>query len=95
MSNSLLVLYTMEGCPFCIMMKDQLTESGIPFIERDVSKYEKEYDMFVEVAGNDMLPAFMIIKVSRKGNDVSLFAPERDFMEIKEGVEIIKEHFRK
>jgi hypothetical protein len=52
--------------------------------------------MFVEITDNEFVPAFMIVE-SPDGNDHKsyLFAPERDFNEIEEGVSIIKEHFGK
>ena len=86
----------MEGCPYCVQMKDQLTESNINFVERDIDEHKDEYDMFVEITENEFVPAFMIVE-SPDGNDHKsyLFAPDRDFNEIEEGILIIKEHFGK
>jgi len=86
----------MEGCPYCVQMKDQLTESDIDFVERDINEHKDEYDMFVEITENEFVPAFMIVE-SPDGNDHKsyLFAPDRDFNEIEEGILIIKEHFGK
>jgi hypothetical protein len=86
----------MEGCPYCVQMKDQLKESKIDFLERDIFEHHDEYEMFVEVTQNDFVPAFMIIENPDKDNEKSfLFAPERDYDEIEDGVKIIKEHFVK
>lgn len=86
----------MDGCPYCVQMKDQLKESNIDFIERDIFEHNDEYEMFVEVTQNDFVPAFMIIENPDKENEKSyLFAPDRDYDEIEEGVAIIKEHFKK
>lgn len=94
--DKLVILFTMEGCPYCVQMKGQLTESKIDFVERDIDEHKDEYDMFVEITENEYVPAFMIVE-SPDGDDHKsyLFAPERDFNEIEEGVEIIKEHFSK
>jgi len=94
--DKLLILFTMEGCPYCVQMKDQLTESDIDFVERDINEHKDEYDMFVEITENEFVPAFMIVE-SPDGNDHKsyLFAPDRDFNEIEEGILIIKEHFGK
>ena len=46
--DKLLILFTMEGCPFCVMMKDKLTENNIEYFERDIDKFNDEYEMFVE-----------------------------------------------
>lgn len=92
--DKILILFTMKGCPFCEMMKEQLKESEIEFYERDIEEHESEYDLFVEITENEYVPAFMIVE---SPNDVPrsyLFAPERDFDEIEDGVRIIKEHLK-
>ena len=86
----------MDGCPYCVQMKEQLTESNIDFFERDIYEHSDEYDMFVEITENEYVPAFMIVESPDTDNHKSyLFAPERDYHEIKDGVEIIKEHLKK
>jgi glutaredoxin len=82
----------MNGCPFCEMMKEQLKESNIEFYERDIDEHKDEYDMFVEITENDYVPAFMIVESPGEEPKSLLFAPERDFNEISEGVDIIKKH---
>lgn len=83
----------MKGCPHCVTMKDALKESNIEFVERDIDEYKDEYDIFVEVTENEFVPAFMIIEnVDTEIPNSLLFAPERDYNEITEGVEIIKNH---
>ena len=94
--DKLLFVFTMDGCPFCVQMKDQLKESKIDFIERDIFEHNDEYEMFVEVTQNDFVPAFMIIENPDKENEKSyLFAPDRDYEDIEAGVTIIKEHLNK
>ena len=85
----------MNGCPYCVQMKDKLVESDIFFVERDIDEYKDEYDMFVEITENDFVPSFMIVESPDELPKSYLYAPERDFDEIDEGVEIIKEHFNK
>ncbi len=86
----------MEGCPYCVQMKDQLNESNIDFVERDIEEHKDEYDMFVEITENEFVPAFMIVESPDTDDHKSyLYAPERDYNEIEEGVAIIKEHFEK
>ena len=94
--DKLVILFTMEGCPYCVQMKDQLTESEIDFVERDINEHKDEYDMFVEITENEFVPAFMIVESPDTDDHKSyLFAPERDYNEIEEGVAIIKEHLNK
>ena len=77
------------------MMKDKLNEEQIEFYERDINEYEEEYDMFKEITENDFVPAFMIVESPEDNPFSHLYAPERDFNELDEGVQIIKEHFKK
>ena len=89
--DKVVILFTMEGCPFCSSMKDMLKESNINFYERDIHEHEDEYDLFVEVTENEMIPAFMIIESGENKEPItSLYAPERDFNSLEEGVNIIK-----
>lgn len=90
--DKLLILYTMKGCPFCDMMKGQLKESEIQYHERDIDDHKDEYDMFVEITENDYVPAFMIVESPGEEPSSLLFAPDRDFNDISEGIDIIKKH---
>ena len=91
--DKLLILFTMKGCPFCVMMKEQLEKENIEFYERDIDEHSDEYDMFVEITENEYVPAFMIVESPNEKPNTLLFAPERDFNEIEDGVKIIREHF--
>ena len=60
------VIFSMESCPFCTLMKDMLNENQIPFIDMDIDKHVEDYEMFKElVDGNDFVPAVMIIDESK------------------------------
>ena len=85
------VLFTMKGCPFCVELKEMLEKEDIFFVDRDIHEHEEEYDLFVEVTGNDFVPAFMLIENPDSEKPLTeLFAPDRDFDDINEGFEIIK-----
>jgi len=88
------VLYTMKGCPHCADMKDMLNESNIKYSERDIHKYEKEYDLFVEATGNEYIPAFMLMTLDekRKPSDVKLMAPDDDFDDLHEALHHVKKY---
>jgi glutaredoxin len=91
--DKILILFTMEGCPYCEMMKEQLDAINADYVVRDINEHEDEYNMFVEITENDFVPAFMIVESPDETPNTMLFAPERDFNEIEDGVKIIKEHF--
>jgi glutaredoxin len=88
------VLYTMKGCPHCTDMKDMLKESKIKFSERDIDRYEKEYDLFVEATTNEYIPAFMLMTFEnpKKPTDVTLLAPDRDFNDLTEALEKVRRY---
>lgn len=92
MKEKLIVVYTMKGCPFCDIMKNQLKENQISFVERDIDDESDEYDLFVKaVDGNNYVPAFMIIETDGIDHNTKFYAPSRDYDEIEQGVKIIKE----
>ncbi len=80
----------MNGCPFCDMMKNQLNENNVDFIERDIDNHSDEYELFVEATGSDFVPAFMIIEDAFGEPKSTAYIPDKDYMTIEEGVEIIK-----
>lgn len=84
------ILYTMEGCPHCVNFKNMLKEGNIKFEERNIENYEEEYKNFVEATSNDYLPAFTLINIENKNDpQVELYAPDDDFENLNEAVEII------
>ena len=91
-----IIVFSMKGCPYCETMKDQLTEHKIEFLERDIFEHSDEYDLFVKsVGGNEYVPAFMIIETDGVKTETQLFAPERNFEKVDDGVKIIKESVEK
>ena len=86
------IVYTMEGCPFCTDFKEMLTKEGIEFFNRDIDKYKKENDTFSEITENDMIPALLIIEGDGKDHKSYLYAPDRNYNELTEAVDIIKKH---
>lgn len=86
------VVYTMKGCPFCTMIKEELNKENIPFLERDIDDFQDEYDEFTKITENEYVPALMLLTLDDKDNatNVQLLAPERDFQDIYEGVNIVK-----
>ena len=86
------VVYTMKGCPFCTMIKEELNKENIPFLERDIDDFQDEYDEFTKITENEYVPALMLLTLDDKDNasDIQLFAPERDFQDIYEGINIVK-----
>ena len=92
MKDLSVVVYTMKGCPFCDDFKNMLKEEGIDFFDRDIEKFEKEYDLYSEITQNDMVPALLIIEGDGDDHESFLYAPEKNYNELDEAVKIINEH---
>ena len=86
------IVYTMKGCPFCTEFKDMLVKEGIDFFDRDIDEYDEEYDLFVEITNNDMIPSLLIIEGEDEKYESFLYAPERNYNELTEALDIIKNH---
>jgi glutaredoxin len=93
--DKIVVLFTMQGCPHCVEMKEMLVNEGIDFVDRDIDDYEEEYNMFVEITENEYVPAFMLIENPETEPISELYAPDRDYDDLEDGVKIIKEWLEK
>jgi glutaredoxin len=83
-----LILFTMEGCPHCHDFKNILRENSINYVDLDINENPEEYEMFSKITENDLVPAFMI--VDETNNSAEYFAPDRDYNELDEALEILK-----
>lgn len=94
--DKIAVIFTMKSCSHCHEFKNMLTEAGIEFIDRDIDEHEEEYDMFVEATGNDFVPAFMLVENPESEKPTTgLYAPDRDFEDVEQGLNIIREFFER
>jgi glutaredoxin len=92
MKDLSVVVYTMKGCPFCTDFKEMLVNEGVEFFDRDIEEYKEEYDLFVEITNNDMIPSLLIIEGDTDNHESFLYAPERNYNELTEALDIIQEH---
>jgi hypothetical protein len=74
------------------MIKEELDKENIVYLERNIHEFEDEYEEFVNITENEYVPALMLLTLDDEDNpsDVRLLAPERDFQDIYEGVELVK-----
>ena len=94
--DKIAVIFTMKGCPHCVILKEMLEEENIDYVDRDINEFEEEYNMFVEATGSDYVPAFMLVEdFESETPTTGLFAPERDFKDVHEGLTIIKEFYER
>jgi hypothetical protein len=95
MKNLNVIVYTMQGCPFCVEFKELLQKEGIEFFDRDIDENKEEYDLFVEITKNDMVPSLLIIEGDGDNYKSFLYAPETNYDELTEAVQIIDIHRKK
>ena len=94
--DKIAIVFTMKSCPHCHDFKKLLDEAQVDYIDRDIYEFEEEYEMFVEATGNEFVPAFMLIEnIESESPNTKLFAPDRDFEDIDQGVSIIKEFYER
>lgn len=94
--DKIAIVFTMKTCPHCQDFKKILKEAEIDFIERDVDEHVEEYELFIEATGNDFVPAFMLIENPESEKPITgLYAPDRDFEDIQQGLNIIKEFYER
>jgi hypothetical protein len=73
-------------------LKELLVKENIEFVDRDIEENEEEYDLFTQVVENDYVPALLIVKEGGKDIQSFLYAPERDYNELSEAVDLVKKH---
>jgi glutaredoxin len=88
------VLYTMEGCPYCSIMKEELNKKNINFLERDIDDHEEEFNEFISETGVDYVPSMILLTLDEKEEptNVKLLAPEKDYNDINEGVKLVENY---
>jgi|21_taG_2_1085346.scaffolds.fasta_scaffold03128_3 glutaredoxin len=96
-----LTIYSEKECPTCIELKNSLNDIAIPFEEKDITKDPTnvnspsqnnrwEYiDITKEQEGTMLVP---LICVEDVDGDIKYHSAGRDFDEVDEFIEILKEY---
>jgi glutaredoxin len=90
-------MFSMEGCPHCMEMITMLEDSNIECEIKDIDEDDDEYNSFIQlVDGNEYVPAFLCVEVdeNEKLRKHLAIAPDRDFDDLEQGLEIIKEFLK-
>tara|TARA_R110002012_G_scaffold212790_1_gene383861 strand:- start:137 stop:412 length:276 start_codon:yes stop_codon:yes gene_type:complete len=86
------LIYSQDSCPYCTELKGLLDNNGIPYRVKDIDKHEKEWDTISKHSGVDYVPTVLLLD---KGNGVgNVLAPDRDFDEIEECLQLILTHLQ-
>jgi glutaredoxin len=85
-----LFVFTVIDCVFCAILKQLLLENKISFFDYDVDLHPQEFLKLYEITGHDFVPAVWI----KNGEHDVYIVPERDFRDISEAVDKIKEQLK-
>lgn len=95
MNELLILIFTMEGCPHCKTFKNLLNDNDIKYSEMDINEYPEEYEMFMnKTDNNEYVPAMMIFEIFDNHHKTYCYAPDRDYDELEDAIEIIQNHRR-
>ena len=72
---SKIILYTMEGCPYCIKLVNLLNEKGLPFEEGEISHFREEFDKLKCFSAVSLFDHYYATPVSTILYSVVLFSP--------------------
>jgi glutaredoxin len=77
MSDNKLIIFTLETCGACRLVKKKLKQKKIEFLEIDIDKYPELWDKVVEQTNIDYVPTAYIIKGDE--NEGLIFSPGQDY----------------
>ncbi len=83
-----IIVFTLNGCSHCVILKDSLTEKKIPFAEIEITSNKKIWDQVVEQTGHNVLPTVFIKKENSEVGPV--YVPGRDFNSPDEIIPILE-----
>ena len=83
-----LAVFTLNTCVLCGELKRRLAEESISFHDIEIIRNRELWDQVVSQTGHDILPT-VFIQTDAEGNG-QVYTPGRDFQDIDEIIEIIK-----
>ena len=90
MKNYRIVLYSMEGCPYCDELKGYMQMEGIDYNPIDIEVKEKLWESVKEITGEDYVPTVMVVNTDT--GSPKFFVPDVDFEEPKECFTLVKDY---
>lgn len=85
-----IVVFTLNGCGHCALLKTNLDHLSIPYTDVEVNKNEKIWNEIVQQTKQDRIPTVYISEIGKE--EGKIFIPEIDFKTIDELVNIIKSY---
>jgi glutaredoxin len=88
-----IIVFTLDGCSHCLVLKSKLNEETIPFTEIEITLNEKIWDKVVEQTGHNVLPTVFIKYEDTDTGPV--FIPGKDYESPEDLIPKIKNHLLK
>ena len=66
--DKLIILYSQQGCPYCIELKESLDNENIDYVVRDIDKYRLEWDKVNKITDNEYVPTALVLNMKEKNN---------------------------
>jgi len=86
------LVYSQGNCPYCTELKGLLDNNTIPYRVKDIDKHKKEWESISKHSGVEYVPTVLLMD---KDNGVgNVLAPDRDFDELDECVQLIQTHLQ-
>jgi glutaredoxin len=85
-----IIVFTLDGCSHCVILKSKLNEETIPFTEIEITLNEKIWDKVVEQTGHNVLPTVFIKYQDTDTGPV--FIPGKDYESPEDLIPKIKKH---
>ena len=83
-------LFTLNGCAYCIALKDELKKNNILYSEYEVNENKETYDQILAVTKEDALPTIYMQNPDTGMGPI--FVPGRDFESPEEALLKIKKY---
>ncbi len=90
MKNYQIVLYSMEGCPYCDELKGYLQNEGMDYKPIDIEEKEHLWEKVKNITGEDYVPTAMVVNTDT--GSPKFFVPDVHFEEPKECFELVKDY---
>lgn len=79
------LLYSLDGCPWCDELKDLLNSHSIEYVVRDIEKHDEEWENIKKETKNEFVPAVCILHHDKKMKEYIL--PDIHFEDVEECTE--------
>ena len=83
-----IIIFTLNGCSFCNIIKKRLSNESIPFTEYEINEHPELWYQVISQTNSEYVPVFFI---REDDNEIGkVFCPKKDFDDEDTIIEILK-----